>query len=231
MINVKIHSEIIEREYSSAEAYKSLRTNIQFCGEDKKAIMLTSCTPGEGKSSVSLNLAVSLAEAGKRVLLVDADLRKSVIMGKIDLDGEAQGLTHYLSKQAQLKDVICSTNIKNLFVILPGPVPPNPTELLGNQYFSMMLKVLRDVYDYILIDSPPLGSVIDSAVIAKECDGSIFVIETNTISYRFAQEVKSQLEKANCPILGCVLNKVDIQHAQYGKYKYYGKYQKDEDDE
>lgn len=228
MNSIKINPDIIEREYSSSEAYKSLRTNINFCGSDKKALLITSCTPNEGKSSVSLNLAVSLAESGKRVLLIDADLRKSVIMGKVEVTGdgtgEVLGLTHYLSKQTQLKEVICSTDIKNLFVILPGPVPPNPAELLGNQYFTTMLKVLRDVYDYILIDSPPLGLVIDSAIIAKECDGSILVIETGVISYRFAQEVKSQLEKTGCPILGTILNKVDRQHG--GKYygKYYGKY-------
>lgn len=228
MNSIKINPDIIEREYSSSEAYKSLRTNINFCGSDKKALLITSCTPNEGKSSVSLNLAVSLAESGKRVLLIDADLRKSVIMGKVEVTGdgtgEVLGLTHYLSKQTQLKEVICSTDIKNLFVILPGPVPPNPAELLGNQYFTTMLKVLRDVYDYILIDSPPLGLVIDSAIIAKECDGSILVIETGVISYRFAQEVKSQLEKTGCPILGAILNKVDRQHG--GKYygKYYGKY-------
>lgn len=231
MNTIKINPDNLERDYSSAEAYKTLRTNITFCDADKKVLLITSCTPNEGKSSVSLNLAVSLAESGKRVLLVDADLRKSVIMGKIEVSsetGEVYGLTHYLSKQAQVKDVICATDIKNLFVILPGPVPPNPTELLGNKYFTALINSLRAVYDYILIDSPPLGLVIDSAVIAKECDGSILVIESGVISYRFAQEVKSQLEMTGCPILGAVLNKVDIQHSKYYG-KYYGKYGNDED--
>ena len=120
-------------------------------------------------------------------------------------------------------EVICTTNIKNLFLILPGPVPPNPAELLGNHYFSSLLKAAREIYDYILIDSPPLGSVIDSAIIAEESDGSILVIESGVISYRFAQEVKGQLEKANCPILGTILNKVDTQKQGYYS-KYYGKY-------
>ena len=231
MNSIKINPEILERDYSSAEAYKTLRTNITFCDAEKKVLLITSCTPNEGKSSVSMNLAVSLAESGKRVLLIDADLRKSVIMGKIEVTsegGEVFGLTHYLSKQAQVKDIICATDIKNLFVVLPGPVPPNPTELLGNKYFSALINSLKSVYDYVLIDSPPLGLVIDSAVIAKECDGSILVIESGVISYRFAQEVKNQLEKTGCPILGAVLNKVDVQHSKYYG-KYYGKYGNDED--
>lgn len=226
MNHVTIEEDVIEKDYSSAEAYKSLRTNIQFCGGDKKVLVVTSCTPDEGKSSVALNLSAAMAEAGKRVLMIDADLRKSVIMGKIQVEEAAMGLTHYLSRQAQLKEVICSTNLKNLFLVLPGPVPPNPAELLGSQTFALMLKTLRDIYDYIIIDSPPLGSVIDSAVIAEKCDGSVLVMEAGAISYRFAQEVKAQLEKADCPILGAILNKVDVQaQGYYGKYgKYYGKY-------
>ena len=220
---VTINANAIKREYESAEAYKSLRTNIQFCGSDKKVLVITSCTPNEGKSMVTLNLAASMADAGKKVLMIDADLRKSTIMGRITVTESVSGLTHYLSRQAVLKEVICTTNIKNLFLILPGPVPPNPAELLGNHYFSSLLKAAREIYDYILIDSPPLGSVIDSAIIAEESDGSILVIESGVISYRFAQEVKGQLEKANCPILGTILNKVDTQKQGYYS-KYYGKY-------
>lgn len=225
MVNVEI--KIQKLDYSGAEAYKSLRTNLQFCGEDKKVIAITSCTPNEGKSSVTMNLAVSLAEAGKKVLLIDADLRKSVLVGRTKVKESIKGLTHYLSKQAALIEVICATNVKNMHIVYAGPVPPNPAELLGGKYFRELLSSLRKVYDYILVDTPPLGSVIDSAIIAEECDGSIMVIETGVISYRFAQDVKSQLEKSNCPILGVVLNKVDMsKQGYYGKYygRYYGKY-------
>ena len=104
-----------------------------------------------------------------------------------------------------------------------GPVPPNPAELLGGKTFHEMLVSARKVYDYVLIDTPPVGNVIDSVVIAEQCDGIIMVIESGTISYRFAQNVKAQIEKSNCPILGVVLNKVDItRQGYYGKY--YGKY-------
>lgn len=232
MVNVEIKTKKLN--YSAEEAYKSLRTNIQFCGEDKKVIAVTSCTPNEGKSSVTLNLAISMAQAGKKVLLIDADLRKSVLVGSTKVSGSAKGLTHYLSKQAAMIDVICSTNVKNLHIVFAGPVPPNPAELLGGRYFREMIDSLRKVYDYILIDTPPLGSVIDSAVIAQECDGAMLVIESGVISYRFAQDVKAQLEKTNCPILGVVLNKVDMSgNGFYGKYygkyfgKYYGKYGKE----
>ena len=180
MVNVEIKT--YKLNYAAEEAYKSLRTNIQFCGEDKKVVAVTSCTPNEGKSSVTLNLAVSMSEAGKKVLLIDADLRKSVMVGRIKVSGSVKRLAHYLSKQSSMIDVICSTNVRNLHIVFAGPVPPNPAELLGSKYFKEMVTSLRKVYDYILIDTPPLGSVIDSAIIAEECDGSIMVIEPGVIS-------------------------------------------------
>ena len=197
--------------YQIVEAYKSLRTNLQFCGEDKKVIAVTSCTPNEGKSSVSMQLGISLAESGKRVILIDADLRKSVLLGRTKTQKSVRGLAHFLSGQATLEDVICSTNVKNFYMIYSGPFPPNPAELLGGKNFRSLLNALRKVYDYVIVDTPPLGSVIDSAIVAEICDGSIMVIESGVISYRFAQEVKSQLERSNCPLLGVVLNKVDMQ--------------------
>ena len=234
MIKVKLSDWKFDHQMD--EAYKALRTNIQFCGADKKVIALTSCTPNEGKSSVAFNLAASLAESGKSVLLIDADLRKSVMMGRVSVDQEVMGLAHYLSKQAKLSDVICATTLPKFHIIFSGIVPPNPAELLGGKNFRSLLNALRKVYDYVIVDTPPLGSVIDSAIVAEICDGSIMVIESGVISYRFAQEVKSQLEKSNCPLLGVVLNKVDMQkqaygkYGKYGQYNYYGEYGQEEDD-
>lgn len=229
MPEVSINVEKLD--YASSEAYKALRTNLKFCGEDKKVIVLTSCTPNEGKSTVSLYLAQSLAEAGKRVLLVDTDMRKSVLAGNFIIKQEIMGLSHFLSEQGYLKDIICSTQVDNLDVIFSGPVPPNPAELLEDWLFNAMLCYARDNYDYVLVDSPPLGSVIDTAVIAKNCDGAVIVIETGAISYRFVREVKEQLEKSSCPILGAILNKVDLRERKYYDYyynrkrgEYYGKY-------
>ena len=213
-----------ELSYYSAEAYKSLRTNLQFCGGSKKVIVMTSRAQNEGKTRITLNLAISLAEIGKKVLLLDADLRKSVLLGRVDVEGGVKGLTHFLSKQEPLMNVMYATNIPNLHMIFAGPVPPNPAELLSDKYFDAMMNALRENYDYILIDSPPLGRVIDSAVIASRCDGSILVIESGWNSWRFEKEIKEQLEKTGCPILGVILNKVDMSKSTYGKYGKYGKY-------
>ena len=212
-------------DYHVDEAYKVLRTNLQFCGEDKKVIAVTSSIPGEGKSSISLRVAISMAEAGKKVLFVDADLRRSVLARKIKGGANAKGLTHFLSQQEKLPDIINGSNIANLYVILAGPVPPNPTELLNEKPFVELLEVAKRIYDYIIIDTPPLGSVIDSAIIAEKCDGAIVIIESGVVSARFVEHNLSQLRKSNCPILGAVLNKMDRE--QNGKYgKYYGKYGK-----
>ncbi|MGN1167488.1 MAG: CpsD/CapB family tyrosine-protein kinase [Lachnospiraceae bacterium] len=215
------------KDYRSNEAYKTLRTNIEFAGEEKKVIVFTSCTPSEGKSTVSLSLAASLAEGNKKVLFIDADLRKSILVGRHRVTGEIKGLSHFLSGQSELKDIVMKTQEPGLSIIFAGVVPPNPAELLGNKRFEALLTGARKTYDYVIIDAPPLGSVIDSAVIAKKSDASILVIAANMINHKFASSVKEQLEKSDCPILGVVLNKVDMKRNRYyGKYygKYYGSY-------
>ena len=183
-------------DYRANEAYKNLRTNIQLCGSDIKVIMLTSTTPGEGKSTVSFNLAVSLAEAGKKVIFIDADLRKSVLVGRYKINTSVKGLTHFLSGINKFEEVMYATNVENFNVVFSGPVPPNPTELLGNKVFKTLIKVLRDLYDYIIIDTPPIGSVIDSAIVAQECDGVAYVMAANDVSYKYAQK---GLEQCICP--------------------------------
>ena len=194
MQNVVIKA-IDKQDFRMKEAYKTLRTNLEFAGRSVKVIALTSCTPNEGKTSTSFQLALSLAEAGKKTILVDADLRKSVMRGRYKASHEKYGLSHYLSGQVTLDEAACETNVDNFDIIFAGPVPPNPSELLGNQNFKDMVETLRSSYDYVIIDTPPLGSVIDGAVVARECDGAAIVIESNAISYKFAQTVKDQLEK------------------------------------
>lgn len=185
-------------DYRTSEAYRTLRTNVLFCGEEINAIAVTSCTPGEGKSEVSFRLAESLAETDRKILYIDADLRRSVFSKRYQVTQEVKGLSHYLSGQEELGAVVCATNISNLHVILPGPVPPNPSELLGNEHFRQLMEKTHALYDYIIIDTPPLGSVIDAAVIAKECDGAMLVIENDAISYKMAQKVERQLERSGC---------------------------------
>lgn len=218
---INIHRNALD--YRTNESYKTLRTNIQFCGNNMKVIALTSCTPNEGKSSVSFNLAASFVDNGKRVLLVDADLRKSVLMGRYRVGVVKGGLTHYLSGQKELGEVICKTSADNMDVIFCGSYSPNPSELLNHSRFDKMIRELREEYDYIIIDTPPLGSVIDSAIVARVTDGVIIVMEAYKINYKFARNVKEQLEKVNCRILGVVMNKVPMDTKKYYE-KYYGKY-------
>lgn len=214
------------------EAYKSLRTNIEFCGDDIKVIAVTSCTPNEGKSSISVGLAQAFSEAGKRTLLVDADLRKSILISRYKAGAVKLGLIHYLIGKSKIEDIICITDKPNFHIIFAGPVPPNPSELVGGNRFSVFIEYVRKVFDVIIVDTPPLGSVIDAAVIAPKCDGTILVMENNAVSYRFAQNVKDQLDRSGCRILGAVLNKIDMSpkghygDRYYGKYygKYYGNY-------
>ena len=213
-------------DFKSNEAYKQLRTNILFCGRDIKVVCFTSSLPNEGKSNVSFNLAASFAESDKKVIFIDADLRRSIIVGRYKPDQGVMGLTHYLSGMNSLDEVLYGTNIANLDMIFTGPVPPNPAELLGSDLFVELLQTLKEEYDYIIIDTPPLGSVIDSVIIAEHCDGVVLVVEANAISYKFVQKVKKQLEMGKCRILGAVLNKVDLnkEHQYYGKkYKRYEK--------
>ena len=210
-------------DYRTSEAYKSLRTNIQFCGAEVKVISFTSCTPNEGKSSISFNLAVSFAESGKKVILIDADMRKSVLAGRYKVGSIKGGLAHFLAGQKSLGDVCMQTDIENMDIIFSGPFVPNPAELLESELFSKLISYCRKKYDYVLIDTPPLGSVIDSAIVAGAVDGAVIVIEADAISYHFVQQVKKQLERSNVKVLGAVLNKVPLEKGKYG-YGKYGKY-------
>ncbi|MGN0383844.1 MAG: CpsD/CapB family tyrosine-protein kinase [Eubacterium sp.] len=226
MLSIDI-GKLVKLDNKSNEAYKRLRTNVQFCGNNIKVIALTSSIPNEGKSMVSFNLAVSMAESDKKVLFIDADLRKSVLIGRYKINKAIKGLTHYLSGVNKFEEVVYSTNVDNLDVVFSGPVPPNPAELLDSDIFKDLLARVRNEYDYVIIDTPPLGSVIDSAIIATECDGAVLVIASHEISYKLAQKTKEQLEKSDCKILGAILNKVDVEESgYYGKYygKYYGHY-------
>lgn len=186
------------------ESYKRLRTNVQLCGSDIKVIAVTSNIPNEGKSSVAFNLAVSMAESGKKVMFMDCDLRKSVLIGRYKIKNAIKGLTHYLSGLSEYEEVAYETNVPNLHMIFSGPVPPNPAELLGGNKFKMLLSLLKQNYDYIIIDTPPVGSVIDGVIVAQQCDGAVMVISHAEISVKLAQNTKQQLDKRDCKILGAV---------------------------
>ena len=214
------------KDYGTREAFNTLRTNILFSGRDVKTILITSCLANEGKSTISFETAVGLARVGKKVLLIDADLRKSAYASRYTKETGLTGLSQYLSGQSELDGVLYATQIPTLNIIFSGPFPPNPTELVGASAFGELLKAEREHYDYILIDTPPLGLVIDAAVMATACDGAVIVIGAGSVSYHVAQHVTEQLKKSGCRILGAVLNQNRKGKRSKNQYynSYYGKY-------
>lgn len=209
---------------SMEEYYNSIRTNIQFSGRDLKVIALTSAQPGEGKSTTATNLAISFAKAGFRTLLIDADTRNSVMSGTFKSNERYQGLTSFLSGNAELSDVICDTSIDNLMILPAGQVPPNPTSLIQNDNFKSMIETVRGLYDYVIIDTPPLGLVIDAAILAHHSDASLLVVKAGADKRRTVTKLKEQLEQSGAVFLGVILNKYDIHLDKYGSYGSYGGY-------
>ncbi len=227
----------MSHNYFIREAFNTLRTNILFSGKQVKTILLTSCFAHEGKTTVSMELSRSLAENNKKVLLIDADLRKSVTASRYAKQRGIVGLSQILSGQIDLVQGIYRTQVPGLDMIFAGPFPPNPAELVGSAAFKEMLAAVREVYDYVIIDAPPLGLVIDAAVMAGFCDGSVLVINQSSVKYRVAQDVKMQLSKSGCRILGVVMNQAQRQkknvrgrrNEQYSsRYEYYGHHQEPE---
>lgn len=218
--------DIRKQDYFYSEAIKTLRTNIQLSGKSIKTILVTSCFLNEGKSDVALSLVQELSSIGKKVLLIEGDIRKSDFVIRLGIEQEVIGLSQFLSGQAEIKDLICSTNYPNLHIIFGGPVAPNPSGLLSEDLFRTFMKEIRNYYDYIVVDTPPVGSVIDAAVIARYCDGGIFVIEPGVVSYKLAQKCIRQIEKSGCRVIGAVMNKVDTKRDKYysSYYKHYGSY-------
>ncbi len=219
------------QDFRITEAFKMLRTNIEFSGEDVKVIAFTSTTPNEGKSTVTYNLAQTFAEAGKKVLLIDADLRKSVMKQRVKKGKTRYGLTHYLTGMKTLDEVLCKTDVGNLYLCMSGPVPPNPSELLSGKRFASMIEAARKVFDFIIVDTPPIGSVIDASIAAQPCDGVVMVVRSGMTSYRFVRKARASLEMAHCKILGYVLNGIDISKKSSYHGKYYGHYYGDENAE
>lgn len=211
----------VNQNFPTSEAFKTLRTNLLFCGTDIKRILITSSSANEGKSTISAQLSKSLAEIDKRTLLIDADMRKSVLAKQNIKSSKVLGLSELLSGQTELDKVIYNTQNPNFDIIFSGLFPPNPVELLSNQKLGKYLDILSEKYDYIIIDSPPLTPVIDAAVIATVCDGAIIILASNKTSFQDALYVKEQLQKANCKILGSVLNEIDSKNRYYSKKNYY----------
>lgn len=228
-----IFNEIKEQSCAMKESLRALRTNLQFCGDDIKTILFTSAQPDEGKSTVVFDVARSLTELGKNVLVVDTDMRKSAFVGRLHAKtkegSEILGLSHYLSGQMALSDVLYATSIPKLFMIFAGRSVPNPTEILEKKYFESLISFATMNFDYVLVDTSPIGAAIDAVVVGKHCDGAVIVIAQGEANTRAVLGVKKQLEVAGVPILGAVLNKVENRKTHYGGFygNYYGNYYAD----
>lgn len=206
------------------ESFRSVRTNIVFSSAGQmRVLMLTSSVPEEGKSLVTTNLAITMAQDGKRVLLIDADMRKSCLHSIFNLDNRI-GLSNYLVGQARIEQIVCPTEIPSLFLLPAGPHPPNPSELIGSGKMQELLQNLKGSFDLIMIDSPPLISVTDAAIISRLVDGTVLVVESGRVGRDILRRGVQLLESVRAKIIGLILNKVDLRRDDYYYYQYYSYY-------
>ena len=206
-------------EFHTAEALKTLRTNLMFSGSNITAIALTSFSASEGKSTITFQLAASMAQAGKRVLLLDADLRNSILPNRLRVKGKVEGLSHYLSGMANVNDLLYETDIPGMYIMFAGTLVPNAAELLSNPSFARLIPALKETFDYVIVDAAPLGQVIDCAVMAPVLDGVLMLMDSTNNSYKLERRMKAQLEKSGGKVLGVILNCVDFsdRHSYYDK--------------
>ncbi|MCM3771787.1 CpsD/CapB family tyrosine-protein kinase [Priestia aryabhattai] len=205
-----------------AEQYRTIRTNIQFSGADQeiKSIVLTSTGPGEGKSTTASNLATVYAQQGLRVLLIDADLRKPTAHYTFRLENHV-GLTNVLTKQSTLGQAVQGTEVPELFLLTSGPIPPNPAELLASNNMTELLKEMKEQFDMVIFDTPPVLAVADAQILANQVDGSILVVSSGKTDKEAALKAKELLLKANAKLLGAVLNNRKMEEGS-DYYYYYG---------
>jgi capsular exopolysaccharide synthesis family protein len=198
------------------EAINALRGNIQLSGYDLKLISVTSAVEHEGKSFTAFRLAQSFAALHKKTIYLDCDIRASLTMARYQIEDQVNGLTEFLCGTVPAKDIIYGTEDKWMDVVLTGAVAPNPSELLSSPQFDVLLKFLREKYEYVIVDVPPANAVIDGTLVSKKCDGTILVLECGRTDRNQAQRAKRQLEYAGVKLLGVVLNKVGQSNNKYG---------------
>lgn len=206
---------------SIAEAYRTLRTNLSFVSIDDscRSILVSSASSKDGKSTNIANLAVVMAQAGKRVLLADCDLRKPVQHIIFQKDNQ-QGLTTLLTKKDDIKNIIHSGPVENLYLLCSGPIPPNPAEVLNSDQIRELWPRLLQDFDYLLVDSPPILAVADASILATQLDGVILVVNSGKTKINPAREARDQLKKANANLLGVILNQVKTKKRDYHYYHY-----------
>lgn len=217
-----------EIPFRANEAINILRGNIQMSGYKLKAIAVTSARANEGKSSIAFRLAKSMAGLEKKVLYLDCDIRNSLTQTRYEITGEHKGLSDYLCGKCRREEIVFGTDDRWLDIIFAGAVAPNPSELISGELFEELMSFARHQYDYIILDTPPVNLVVDGLLVAKQCDGTILVVESGSTERAQAEKACSQLQYAGIKVLGVVLNKAGAGNGRYGygygKYGHYGHY-------
>ncbi|MFR3072602.1 MAG: CpsD/CapB family tyrosine-protein kinase [Paeniclostridium sp.] len=206
-----------------SEAYRTIRTNIEFSNLDKeiKTIVVTSSQQNEGKSTVIANLAVSFSGMeDKKVLVLEGDLRNPTVHRMFNVSN-AHGITEILTGQKSFEECVHTTEVKGLHVVTCGKIPPNPSEMLASRKMKAFIESLKDHYDYIFIDAPPIGIITDAGIISTYADGTMLVVASKEVDIDMVKIAKERLEKVNANILGIVLNKFEDSNGSYGYYNYY----------
>lgn len=206
------------------EAFKAIRTNVLFSTSEEglRSLVVTSAGPSEGKSIVAANLALALAQAGQRVLLIDGDMRRPRVH-EIYASPQEPGLSNVLTGHAKLSEAIRKTEVPGLWVLNAGHIPPNPAELLGSRRYLDLVASLDDHFDWAIIDTPPVLAVTDSSIAANDASGVVFVVSSDKTSRQAARAAVEQLTSANAHIVGLVLNRVDLIRHPYYYASYYRK--------
>ena len=215
----------INLSFETAEALNQFRMNLGFCGNNVRKIMVTSSLPGEGKSFISYHLWEMLAELGSSVLLIDCDLRKSAMKTELGLAGDnlTYGIEHYLLGQVNMDEVIYATDVNNGYMIPALSSVINPTVLLESDYFSKLMSEAGRKFDYVILDTAPVGSVADALNNAGYCDGTVLVVRSNDTPRKYITHTLELLKRTSTPLLGIVLNRMDTSSRTSSYYRYYNR--------
>ena len=207
-----------------SEQYRAIRTNIEYSSVDQntKTILVTSSDKNEGKTTTVSNLAVSFANLNKKVLLIDCDLRNASIHKMFKINN-IYGLTDILAKDRAVDKCIQETELENLYVLTAGAIPPNPAEILSSEKMKNLIEDLKNIYDYIFIDTPPIGLVTDAGVLSSFIDGVVLVVKSESVEKKYLEETKKKLDAVDARILGAILNSYKSEQKDYNYYSYYGK--------
>lgn len=227
IFNIDTNSEGNVEDFAVKEAYRLARTNIEFSiiGENCKTVVITSPDENDGKTTTAINIAGAFSkQINKKVLIIDCDLRKPSVGTYLNVKNK-YGLTDYLCKNKEISEIVTDTDIDNMFAILGGETPPNPSELLVSAKMKSLLTQLEGIFDYIIIDTPPVNVVIDALGIARECDGVVAIIKENSTTYRDVDRMLDSFKSAKVNLIGFILNNVDHKKKTYSKkYHRYSEY-------